>query len=42
MNLGRKKGEAFDAALASLLAEHFPEQPLLVPHRVWAVTGGKP
>jgi hypothetical protein len=27
---------AFDADLARLLAERFPE-PLLVPHRIWAI-----
>jgi SAM-dependent methyltransferase len=27
----------FDAALKALLAEHFPKEPMEVPHRVWAV-----
>lgn len=30
---------AFDAALATLLRRDFPEDPLAVPHRVWAVLG---
>ena len=29
--------EAFDRELAALLAEHFPEEPLVVPHRVFAL-----
>lgn len=29
----------FDASLASLLAERFPEEPLAVPHRVFALIG---
>lgn len=28
---------AFDADLARLLRERFPQQPLLVPHRIWAL-----
>jgi SAM-dependent methyltransferase len=28
---------AFDADLATLLRERFPQQPLLVPHRIWAL-----
>jgi len=28
---------AFDAELARLLRERFPEEPLVVPHRVWAL-----
>jgi SAM-dependent methyltransferase len=31
----------FDAALASLLQRDFPDDPLAVPHRVWAVLGRK-
>lgn len=31
--------ERFDAALAEVLATDFPEDPLAVPHRVWAVSG---
>ncbi len=31
----------FDADLAALLAERFPE-PLAVPHRVFAVVAGRP
>lgn len=29
----------FDAALAEILAGRFPEEPLMVPHRVWAASG---
>lgn len=29
--------DRFDAELAKLLGEHFPTEPLLVPHRVWAM-----
>jgi len=28
--------EAFDTEFASVLAEKFPEQPMLIPHRIWA------
>jgi SAM-dependent methyltransferase len=31
----------FDAELAELLAQQYPENPLSVPHRVWAVTATK-
>lgn len=31
----------FDAALAALLAERFPQDPMAVPHRVWWVVGRK-
>ncbi len=31
-----------DDALAALLAEEFPEEPLLIEHRVWAVITRKP
>ena len=34
--------DAFDNALATLLAEEFPEEPLLIEHRVWAVITRKP
>jgi len=34
--------DVFDAALAALLAEEFPEEPLLIEHRVWAVITRKP
>jgi SAM-dependent methyltransferase len=34
--------EAFDAAHAALLASQFPDDPLGVPHRVWALVGRKP
>ena len=33
---------AFDRELAALLAARFPQQPLAVQHRVWAVTGRAP
>lgn len=32
----------FDADLAALLAAHYPADPLLVPHRVWAMTARSP
>lgn len=28
---------AFDADLARLLSERFPKEPLMVPHRIWAL-----
>jgi hypothetical protein len=31
----------FDADLAALLVSRFPENPLPVPHRVWAVSAQK-
>jgi SAM-dependent methyltransferase len=34
--------ERFDAELATLLAERFPEDPLAAPHRVWALVARKP
>lgn len=34
--------DKFDAALKELLAEHFPDDPLTVPHRVWTVIGRNP
>jgi SAM-dependent methyltransferase len=34
--------QACAAELSAILAERFPEDPLLVPHRVWAVTARKP
>ena len=33
---------AFDAALAQLLRREFPDEPLLIKHRVWAVIVCKP
>lgn len=30
---------AFDADLARLLRERFPQEPLMVPHRIWALLG---
>jgi SAM-dependent methyltransferase len=36
------KVEAFDTAHAELLASRFPEDPLRVPHRVFAVIGTRP
>ncbi len=32
----------FDAALAALLATSFPDEPLAVPHRVWALVASAP
>ncbi|NBD09899.1 MULTISPECIES: class I SAM-dependent methyltransferase [Corallococcus] len=32
----------FDAALAALLAERFPQEPMSVPHRVFALVGVRP
>ncbi len=32
----------FDAALAELLRSEFPQQPLMIRHRVWTVVGRKP
>lgn len=39
-----KDGEVaqFDMELADLLVTGFPEDPLTVPHRIWAVSGVKP
>jgi len=37
-SLGEVAIARFDAALAELLARRFPEDPLTVPHRVWAVS----
>jgi SAM-dependent methyltransferase len=34
--------EAFDADHAATLMREFPDEPLAVPHRVWAVRGRKP
>ncbi|MGH9114698.1 MAG: class I SAM-dependent methyltransferase [Acidimicrobiales bacterium] len=34
--------QAFDADLRRLLAERFPEEPLAVPHRIWALVGRAP
>lgn len=31
----------FDAELAAMIASRFPEDPLIVPHRIWAVTAQK-
>lgn len=33
---------AFDAELGALLASAYPDEPLVVPHRVWWVTGRRP
>jgi hypothetical protein len=30
---------AFDADLARILRERFPQEPLLVPHRIWGLIG---
>ncbi len=32
----------FDAEHAALLAEHYPEDPLSIPHRVWTLVATKP
>lgn len=34
--------QQFDAEHAAILSERFPEEPLLVPHRVWALVAHKP
>ena len=34
--------ERFDGEHAEILSKHFPEDPLQVPHRVWALVGRKP
>ena len=31
----------FDSALAEILKAHFPQDPLYIPHRVWAASGVK-
>jgi SAM-dependent methyltransferase len=36
-SLPQARVEAFDADLAQLLSERFPEEPLMVPHRIWAL-----
>jgi SAM-dependent methyltransferase len=36
-SLSEAEVAAFDADLARLLAERFPQEPLLVPHRIWAL-----
>jgi SAM-dependent methyltransferase len=38
-SLPAAKVQAFDAELAACLASRFPQEPLLVPHRVWAAIG---
>jgi hypothetical protein len=37
--LSESEVEAFDRALAALLRDRFPDDPLTIPHRVWAVIG---
>jgi SAM-dependent methyltransferase len=34
--------DRFDQELAGLLEEHFPDEPMIVPHRVWALIGRTP
>jgi hypothetical protein len=34
--------ESFDNEHAAMLAEHFPDDPLRVPHRVWALVAWAP
>lgn len=41
MTLPQEQLAAFDAELAALLAERYPE-PLLIPHRIYAIVGRKP
>ncbi|MCG6122422.1 MAG: class I SAM-dependent methyltransferase [Microvirga sp.] len=38
-SLDEQAADRFDATLAGILAERFPEEPLLIPHRVWAASG---
>lgn len=40
-SLGAPAVAAFSAELSALLAARFPADPLLIPHRVWAVTAEK-
>jgi SAM-dependent methyltransferase len=40
-SLPPEKVTEFDAALAKLLASGYPEDPLIIPHRVWVVTARK-
>ncbi len=41
-SLSREEVARFDAMLAALLRERHPEEPLLVPHRLWAAVAVKP
>ncbi|MCW2348634.1 class I SAM-dependent methyltransferase [Sphingobium sp. B12D2B] len=41
-SLGADATAAFDSAHAAMLAERFPREPLLAPHRVWWTIGRKP
>ncbi len=41
-SLSEEKVRVFDRALERFLAEHFPEDPLSVPHRVFAITALAP
>jgi hypothetical protein len=41
-SLPRGPVDAFDAALGGLLTERFAVEPLLVPHRVWALIAQAP
>ena len=41
-SLSPEKVAAFDVELAALLRERFPEEPLAVPHRAWALIGRAP
>lgn len=38
-SLSEEQTRDFDAQLAQTVSDHFPDTPLLVPHRVWLVTG---
>ena len=40
--LGEDQVAAFDAELAEMLRREFPQEPLLIEHRVWAVVVRKP
>lgn len=41
-SLGAEEVEAFDHKLARLIDAEFPQDPLLIPHRVWWVAGRRP
>ena len=40
--LSEEQVSRFDAAHAALLAERFPDEPMRVPHRIWAAVATKP
>lgn len=41
-SLDEGRTEAFDSALAALLGSRFPDDPVVIPHRVWAAFGTRP